>query len=119
MQALSNVTTLPQPYGLGDACASDETESMLIARAKAGDPDAISGLYERYAPQIRRYIASRLGDPTQAEDICGDVFVKVLESLDRYEDRGWPFSAWLYRIADARKVDFRRQARQRPSLPLD
>ncbi|HEY3230671.1 MAG TPA: sigma-70 family RNA polymerase sigma factor [Roseiflexaceae bacterium] len=92
---------------------------MLIARAKAGDVDAIGRLYERYAPQIRRYIASRLGDPTQAEDICGDVFVKVLESLDRYEDRGWPFSAWLYRIAYARTVDVLRQARRRPSLPLD
>ena len=119
MQALSNVTTLPQVHGLGDARASDETESALIARAKAGDPDAISRLYERYAPQIRRYITSRLGDPTQAEDICGDVFVKVLESLDRYEDRGWPFSAWLYRIAYARTVDVLRQARRRPSLPLD
>ncbi|HET9223598.1 MAG TPA: sigma-70 family RNA polymerase sigma factor, partial [Roseiflexaceae bacterium] len=62
---------------------------------------------------------SRIGDPTQAEDICGDVFVKVLESLDRYEDRGWPFSAWLYRIAYARTVDVLRQARRRPSLPLD
>jgi RNA polymerase sigma-70 factor (ECF subfamily) len=43
----------------------------------------------------------------------------VLESLDRYEDRGWPFSAWLYRIAYARTVDVLRQARRRPSLPLD
>ena len=107
-----------QTPGRGDTKA-DEAESLLIARAKAGDPDAISGLYERYAPQIRRYIASRLGDPSQAEDICGDVFVKVLESLDRYEDRGWPFSAWLYRIAYARTVDVLRQARRRPSLPLD
>jgi RNA polymerase sigma-70 factor (ECF subfamily) len=92
---------------------------MIVARAKAGDPDAISGLYERYAPQIRRYIAARLGDQALAEDICGDVFVKVLESLERYEDRGWPFSAWLYRIAYARTVDVLRQARRRPSLPLD
>jgi RNA polymerase sigma-70 factor, ECF subfamily len=119
MHALSNVTMPLQTHGKNDAHASDESESALIARAKAGDPDAISGLYERYAPQIRRYIASRLGDPTQAEDICGDVFVKVLESLDRYEDRGWPFSAWLYRIAYARTVDVLRQARRRPSLPLD
>ena len=96
-----------------------ETEAMIVARAKDGDAEAISRLYERYAPQIRRYIASRLGDPTLAEDICGDVFVKVLESLDRYEDRGWPFSAWLYRIAYARTVDVLRQARRRPSLPLD
>jgi RNA polymerase sigma-70 factor, ECF subfamily len=119
MQALSNVTMLPQTRGTNEVLSLDESESALIARAKAGDPDAISGLYERYAPQIRRYIASRLGDPSQAEDICGDVFVKVLESLDRYEDRGWPFSAWLYRIAYARTVDVLRQARRRPSLPLD
>ena len=119
MQALSNVTMLPQTRGTNEALTLDESESALIARAKAGDPDAISGLYERYAPQIRRYIASRLGDPSLAEDICGDVFVKVLESLDRYEDRGWPFSAWLYRIAYARTVDVLRQARRRPSLPLD
>src|SRR5689334_3957362 len=118
MQAPTNQTP-PQLPGKSDAAKADETESLLIARAKAGDAEAISGLYERYAPQIRRYIASRLGDPSQAEDICGDVFVKVLESLDRYEDRGWPFSAWLYRIAYARTVDVLRQARRRPSIPLD
>ena len=40
-----------------------EPESSVIARAKSGDADAISALYERYAPQIQRYIASRLSDP--------------------------------------------------------
>jgi RNA polymerase sigma-70 factor (ECF subfamily) len=109
--------TASSPSGAGTK--SDEAESLLIARAKAGDTDAIGRLYERYAPQIRRYIAARLGDPAQAEDICGDVFVKVIESLERYEDRGWPFSAWLYRIAYARTIDVLRQARRRPSLPLD
>src|SRR5258706_10174820 len=114
-----NPSTPTRPSASGTAAKFDETESLLIARAKAGDVEAIGRLYERYAPQIRRYIAVRLGDPAQAEDICGDVFVKVLESLDRYEDRGWPFSAWLYRIAYARTVDVLRQARRRPSLPLD
>jgi RNA polymerase sigma-70 factor (ECF subfamily) len=117
MHAPSNLKS--QAPGKTDVHKTEETESMIVARAKAGDADAISGLYERYAPQIRRYIAARLGDQTLAEDICGDVFVKVLESLDRYEDRGWPFSAWLYRIAYARTVDVLRQARRRPSLPLD
>ena len=96
-----------------------EPEASVIARAKLGEADAISALYERYAPQIQRYIASRLGDPVLAEDVCADVFVKVLESLERYEDRGWPFSAWLYRIAYARTVDVLRQARRRHSIPLD
>jgi len=96
-----------------------EPESILIARAKAGDHEAIGRLYERYAPQVRRYVATRLGDSQLAEDVCSDVFVKVLEGLDRYEDRGWPFSAWLYRIAYARTMDMLRQARRRPSVPLD
>ncbi len=96
-----------------------EPEASVIARAKVGDADAISALYERYAPQIQRYIASRLSDPVLAEDVCADVFVKVLESLSRYEDRGWPFSAWLYRIAYARTVDVLRQSRRRHSIPLD
>ncbi|GAB4109711.1 MAG: sigma-70 family RNA polymerase sigma factor [Roseiflexaceae bacterium] len=96
-----------------------ESESAIVARAKDGDPEAIGWLYERYAPMVRRYVAARVGDPQLAEDICGDVFVKVIESLSRYEDRGWPFSAWLYRIAYARTMDIMRQARRRPSVPLD
>jgi|HigsolmetaAR201D_1030396.scaffolds.fasta_scaffold03533_5 RNA polymerase sigma-70 factor (ECF subfamily) len=98
---------------------SELTESQVIARAKLGDADAISALYERYEPKIRRYVLGRLGDPNLAEDICSDVFVKVLESLDRYEDRGWPFSAWLYRIAYARTIDVMRQTNRRTSVPLD
>src|SRR5215510_13151741 len=107
------------PSGIGEPLWVTEPESTLIARAKSGDAEALSALYERYAPQIQRYIASRLSDPVLAEDVCADVFVKVLESLSRYEDRGWPFSAWLYRIAYARTVDVLRQSRRRHSIPLD
>ena len=110
----------PKSYeGRSESRWAVEPESVLIARAKTGDSEAITALYERYAPQIQRYIAARLGDPVQAEDVCADVFVKVLESLGRYEDRGWPFSAWLYRIAYARTVDVLRQSRRRHSIPLD
>ncbi|HWQ12504.1 MAG TPA: sigma-70 family RNA polymerase sigma factor [Roseiflexaceae bacterium] len=105
--------------GAGEPPRGHESEAAIIARAKAGDAEAIGKLYERYAPQVRRYVAMRLGDPLLAEDVCSDVFVKVLEGLARYEDRGWPFSAWLYRIAYARTMDMLRQARRRPSVPLD
>lgn len=101
------------------ASSSHSHESAIIAQAKAGDHEAIAWLYERYAPLIRRYILTRIGDPSLAEDICGDVFVKMIESLGRYEDRGWPFSAWLYRIAYARTMDILRQARRRRSVPLE
>ena len=82
MQGSHNLMRSPtQASSQSDSSRADETEALVIARAKAGDADAISGLYERYAPQIQRYIASRLSDPILAEDVCADVFVKVLESL--------------------------------------
>ena len=114
-----------QPHDLlpsseaGDLLRVAEPESSLIARAKSGDGEAFSALYQRYAPQIQRYIASRLGDPVLAEDICADVFVKVLESLGRYEDRGWPFSAWLYRIAHNLVANWHRDRSRRKVVSLE
>jgi RNA polymerase sigma-70 factor (ECF subfamily) len=46
------------------------------------------------------------------------VFVRMLEGIHRYEDRGWPLSAWLYRIAHDRTVDMLRRRRTRTQYPL-
>jgi RNA polymerase sigma-70 factor (ECF subfamily) len=79
----------------------------------------IADLYERYALQIRRFIAARVGDPDLADDLLSDTFERVLRGLPDYGDRGWPISAWIYRIAYARTIDELRQQAQRPSVPLD
>lgn len=85
----------------------------LVRRAQAADPEALSAIYERYSPAIYRYIYFRVGDAELARDIHSDVFVRVLEGIGRYEDRGWSISAWLYRIAHARTIDaLRRKDRQ-------
>lgn len=103
----------------GEPRSALEVERAMVARAKKRDSEAVTWIYEHYAPRLRRYVASRIGDPVQAEDICSDVFVRMLESIERYEDRGWPFSAWLYRIAYARMIDILRQSRRRPLVSLD
>ncbi len=103
----------------GEPHSALEVERAMVARAKKRDSEAVTWIYEHYAPRLRRYVASRIGDPVQAEDICSDVFVRMLESIERYEDRGWPFSAWLYRIAYARMIDILRQSRRRPLVSLD
>jgi len=94
-------------------------DSELVVRAKAGDEAAFTQIYERYAMAIYRYVYFRLGEPELAEDIQAEVFLRMLEGIHRYEDRGWPFSAWLYRIAYARTVDVLRQSRRRHSISLD
>jgi len=95
------------------------SEPDLILRAKAGDQAAWTQIYEHYAPKIYRYIYVRIGDAEVAEDLQADVFVRMLEGLHRYEDRGWPLSAWLYRIAHDRTIDCLRRQRRRQQEPLE
>lgn len=90
----------------------------LIRRAQAADPQALTAIYERFAPGIYRYIYFRVGDPELARDIHSDVFVRMLEGIGRYEDRGWSIGSWLYRIAHARTVDSLRRRDRQAQHPL-
>lgn len=94
-------------------------DSELIKRAQNGDQAAFAQIYHRYAQPLYRYIYFRVGDADLAEDLRAEVFLRVFESLDRYEDRGWPLSAWLYRIARDRTVDVIRRSRLRQTVSLE
>ncbi len=98
---------------------STENELKLIQLAIRGDPAAISALYERYVDTIYRYVVYRVNDPHVAEDITADVFLRALESLEQYTERGVPFAAWLYRIGRARVVDYWRSTNRHPTVSLD
>lgn len=76
-------------------------------------------LYEAHAPAVFRYIYFRVRDRQVAEDITGDVFVRMVEALPRFEFRGLPFAAWLFRVAHDRVVDHHRRAvpRRTEALP--
>lgn len=79
----------------------------------------IEAAYVAHAPALLRYIRRVLPCLEQAEDVLGDVFVAALTSAATYEDRGWPISSWLYRIAQSRAIDAARRAARRPTLPLE
>jgi RNA polymerase sigma-70 factor (ECF subfamily) len=87
-------------------------ESALIRRAQQGDADAAAELYHRHASAIFRYFLFRVGDQAIAEDLAGEVFLRMTEGLPRFSDRGAPFAAWLFRIAHDRLVDYHRAARR-------
>jgi RNA polymerase sigma-70 factor (ECF subfamily) len=94
-------------------------DSELVKRAKAGDQTAVTQIYERYAAAIYRYIYFRVREAELAEDLQAEVFLRMLEGIHRYEERGWPISAWLYRIAHDRTVDTIRRRRSRKHVPLE
>jgi RNA polymerase sigma-70 factor (ECF subfamily) len=88
------------------------TDEALVRAAKSGDASAFGELYERYRDAIYRYCLSRTGTAHDAEDLTSDVFVKALHSLDRYQERGLPFVAFLYRIARNAAIDRSRTLKQ-------
>ena len=94
-------------------------EARLLDRAKRGEAQAVAELYETYVDRIYRYIAYRVNNDEDAEDLTAEVFVKMVEKLPVYEDRGAPFEAGLYRIASARIIDMRRRNDRRPQQELD
>ncbi len=82
------------------------SEEKLLARARSNDRGAIAELYDGYAPSIYRYLYRRVGNAQVAEDLTGDVFVKVLEAIRREQVWRISFRAWLYRIAHNVAVDW-------------
>ena len=93
----------------------ESMEVDLVARAQGGDVNAIGALYDEHHESIFRYLWLRVGDPHLAEDLTGDVFMRMLHALPNYQSMGLPFRAWLYRIAHNLLVDhFRRNSRREP-----
>ena len=94
--------------------------SELVRQAQAGDAVAFAALYQEYSPTIYRFLRRRMAGPDEAiEDLTEDVFVKVYDKLDRYQERGLPFTAWLYRIAHNQMVDHIRTLPRLPARSLE
>ena len=84
-------------------------ERSIVDAARAGDQVALSELYTLYFPRVYRYILARTGNTYDAEDLAEEVFMKVLEAIDRFQWREAPFSAWLFRIAHNSLISQRRK----------
>jgi len=87
-------------------------EDWLVEAARS-DREAFGQLYDRYFDDVYHYIARRVGDEQTAEDLAGAVWERALVAIERYEIRGVPFSAWLYRIAGNLVANHHRKRRLR------
>ncbi len=76
-----------------------EVDERLLVEAAQDDPARFADLYEMNFDRVYAYITRRVLNRTEAEDLTAEVFHHALANLKRFEWRGIPFSAWLYRIA--------------------
>lgn len=76
-----------------------EADERLLIEAAQKDPACFADLYEIHFERVYAYIVKRVRDRAETEDLTSEVFQQALANVNRYEWRGIPFAAWLFRIA--------------------
>jgi RNA polymerase sigma-70 factor, ECF subfamily len=89
--------------------------STDVARAAAGDRGAFERVYREHVSRVFSLCARMAGDPTRAEELTQDVFVRAWEKLALFRGES-SFSTWLHRLTvnvvlNARKTEGRQRAR--------
>jgi RNA polymerase sigma-70 factor, ECF subfamily len=99
--------------------ANTDDDRLLVEAAQA-DPARFLELYDRYVHRIYAFVSRRTRNRTAAEDVTSAVFEQALANLGRFEWRGVPFSAWLFRIAANVMADrWRREGRDSQQISID
>lgn len=93
-------------------------EQFLVAEAQR-DPSRFTELYELNFARVYAYVARRVPNRQDAEDLTAEVFHEALRNLARFEWRGLPFAAWLLGIAANRLADRWRHAARRDEVAAE
>jgi RNA polymerase sigma-70 factor (ECF subfamily) len=107
--------------GAAEATSGSSTDpySPWLERARTGDQAAVEEILRRLRPAVLRYCLSRVGDRERAEDVTQEVMIGVTTGLAKYEERGLPFQAFAFRIAQRRVADSYRSAGRNPLVPTE
>ena len=108
---VTNSTLVTRPMSLPDT--RRELEGLLRL-----DPQVISAVYDRYFPDIYRFVFYRLNNEQTAEDIASDVFVRLLEAVKKKRGPQTNLKAWLVSTAANVVADHLRKTYRRPTESL-
>jgi len=95
-----------------------EAERRLVESSQR-QPQRFAHLYDRYFDRIYAFALTKAGNRAAAEDITADTFRQAFENLSRFQWRGVPFSAWLFRIAANAATDYYQRVSREQALPDD
>lgn len=110
-----------------------QTERQTIQRARRGEREAVAELIRAYQRPLEAFLFRLCGQSDLAEDLAQEAFVRVMKSLDRFDER-FRFSTWLFTIgkrllvnhrqkmrptADSETVEYRAGDRRTPEAPLE
>jgi RNA polymerase sigma-70 factor, ECF subfamily len=98
---------------------SPDTEYALVSQVRHR-PEAFRALYHYYFPRVFAYVAYRVSTRQDAEDLTSEIFVKIVDSIERFEWRGeGSFAAWVFRISYTTLTEFYRANERQTTIQLD
>jgi RNA polymerase sigma-70 factor (ECF subfamily) len=71
-----------------------------------GNQDAFQDIYEHFLPKIYSFVFYKVHRKEVAEDICSEVFFKVVKKIHQFDVEKGTFSSWIYAIARNEVTDF-------------
>jgi len=90
-----------------------ESDERLLVEAAQNDPSRFAELYEQNFHRVYAYVARRVHNRAETQDLTAHVFQQALANLGKFKWKGAPFVSWLYRIASNAIADHaRKQARE-------
>jgi RNA polymerase sigma-70 factor (ECF subfamily) len=95
----------------------DARERLLVETAQK-DPRRFAELYEENFHRVYAFVARRVQNRPDTEDVTSEVFQQALANLSRFEWRGVPFAAWLYKIASNAIADRWQRAAKEQGRPV-
>ncbi len=97
---------------------TDFNELHALEGLRSLDSQAVGAIYDKYFPEIYRYVRYRVGDDTIAEDIASDIFVRMLEATQKKQGPQTNLRGWLLTTASHAVNDHHRRAYRRPVTQL-
>ena len=95
-----------------------EADLEALELVRRGDEVGAARLFERWSSPLLRFTGRMLGDPSEAEEVTQDVFLKVIARAGQYDGRA-SVASWLFAIAANACRDRLRRSARRPSVSLD
>lgn len=107
---------LPPWGGVSMTAIDNDLRSMDDLRRL--EPQVVGAIYDRYFPEVYRYVRYRIDEDAAAEDIASDVFMRLLEAVQKRQGPQSNLKGWLIATASNAVNDHLRRKYRRPTEAL-
>jgi RNA polymerase sigma-70 factor, ECF subfamily len=97
----------------------DDALTVLAVRMKKGDRRAAAKLYDELLPKAYGFFFVRTGHRETAEDLSQEIFLKLVEKVETFDEGRGRFAVWFWRMARNMLVDHYRAKKEKPFSAFD